>query len=679
MPDVLAVSSPHPASISLGLCAWGAVSRYVLPAGFERFRIRASLCVAAHTGVVAAYSTNTMPQHDTLQYYPTPDWLVDKAWALFRDRDFDRILAVCAGTGAMADGFRRLSSFPMYRDAGVPVDCVEINMAHHPALRAKGYKIVGLDFEQFNGVCLYSHVITNPPFRKGASYVLKAWDALWHGEIVAILNAETLRNPCSAERVRLARLIDEYGTVQFIENAFRGADVQRPADVDVALVWLCKPARLSGRWVSRAIDGLTAEANAPDEPVLAAPKELMLPHDIVETAVRAFRAAVAAARDSARAQAVANIMSARVGVPMAEAVGGKVPGADHDVQQIVQTARVTFRKACDDLRDRAWTSVLTSTHVLSRLSAKAENELLRRFDEIRQLEFTAANVWGFLLGLVESQPQIQIDMICDVFDSISRYHTENTFFYRGWLSNDRHRTFGMRVKMTRWIIPGHQSESWHSRPQRHTERMLADFDRVFALLDGKAEPPVPLGAAFAKEFARLKNGARVTASYFAVRYYPAAGTIHFFPTRRDLVDRLNRVVGAHRHWLPPPHVSAPSFWKTYEAAESMNADVRRQIARRCGQLHDPVRCALNGYSADDRERARASIVAAIEDVLNGRGVLDALKDEEAAALGAPAPCPELTARASVGTHALPLARDGDAAGCSGAARLPSSDKVHSSL
>lgn len=67
----------------------------------------------------------------------------------------------------------------------------------------------------------------NPPFNQGCKHVLHAWDILFDGEIVAILNAETVKNPFSAERRLLAQLIEDHGSVEYIKDAFMDPDTQR--------------------------------------------------------------------------------------------------------------------------------------------------------------------------------------------------------------------------------------------------------------------------------------------------------------------------------------------------------------------------------------------------------------------------------------------------------------------
>jgi hypothetical protein len=75
---------------------------------------------------------------------------------------------------------------------------------------------------------------------------------------------------------------------------------------------------------------------------------------------------------------------------------------------------------------------------------------------------------------------------------------------------------------------------------------------------------------FDRNFSLLKNGARVSTEYFDIRYYQGIGTIHFFPKNKAVVDRLNRLVGKERQWLPEDDKSAPKeFWAQYNDAEKI--------------------------------------------------------------------------------------------------------------
>ncbi len=183
------------------------------------------------------YTSGPAPSRDRLQFFVTPPALAARVWERFKDRSFDRVLDAFSGTGALCDAAPH-AKWNRHRE--IKMDCIEIDGGKHPILRDKGLTVVGLDFFAFEGGEVYSHVVMNPPFSQGARAVLKGWDMLWEGEVTAIINAETVRNPFSAERARLVKLIEEHGSVEFIADAFQGVDVERKANVEIALVHLVK-------------------------------------------------------------------------------------------------------------------------------------------------------------------------------------------------------------------------------------------------------------------------------------------------------------------------------------------------------------------------------------------------------------------------------------------------------
>lgn len=511
-----------------------------------------------------------------IQFYPTPPALARRAWKKFKTR-FTRVLEPSAGNGDL------LLNHPFEdiwgRRGGPAFDCCEIDISKHAALRGHGFNVVGIDFLQYASGSHYSHILLNPPFAEGAKHTLKAWDILWDGEIVAILNAETIRNPFTQERQRLAKLIEAHGEIEFVAKAFSVQEAERKTEVEIALVYLRKEAdadEIVGDLLSelrRDNAGNTMAADFREENAVA------LPNSVIENSVIAFNAATRAMRESVFAEARAGFYASLLGDTMA-ARNGDI-GSDKNSSKVsAEWVQEQVGKRYLELKDRAWASILRSTNVTSRMSSAAQKRLESEFEEIKQLEFTVSNIYGFLCGLASNQGKIQIDMVCDVFDAITRYHSDNMVWYKGWKSNDKHRTAGMRIKTTRFILPGHGVDSWRSSMSWESERLLADFDKVFAMLDGRQEPAVSLVEVFRTCFDALKRGARGSSSYFDVRFFPGAGTIHFFPQDKALVDRLNRLVGRHRNWLPPEGARVPEgFWLQYDRAEKHDKEVRAEIDR----------------------------------------------------------------------------------------------------
>jgi len=530
---------------------------------------------------------------DDLQFYPTPPALAKRAWDMFQ-KEPERVLEPSAGNGDLLQ--------PVVRNLRrrVKIDVIEIDPTKHPLLQSKDFNVVGFDFLAFQAVGLYSHIIMNPPFAQGAQHLLHAWQHLHDGEIVCILNAETLRNPFSRERQWLAGLIAKHGRVEYISDAFSQAD--RKTEVEIALVHMIKRSDADAL-VGDLISDLRQEKDPSFD--FTVDNQLAIPQGFVEDVVLRFNAAAIAAKDLAKAQAVSAYYRRLLGktMKMVDADREPDPGSSSksEKEQAPQCARRDFAKAYDDLKDAAWTSILRSSDVLSRLSSSAREKVQSEFEQIKKLEFTEVNIYGFLNGICQAQGEIQMGMLLDVFDEISRYHEDNTVFYMGWKSNGRHRTAGMKVKARRFILPGFGTEAWQRNLGFVCLSRLGDFDRVFAMLDGKHESTTRgLKDIFTDSFNNLVRGERVSGDYFEVRYYRKRGTVHIFPKSQELVDRLNLWVGRQRQWLPPQDKDANAdFHAQYQQAESFDSEFRSAF----GGSSWTLSCALpflRGVEAIDR-------------------------------------------------------------------------------
>jgi len=521
-----------------------------------------------------------MKVNDQFQFYPTPLSLAKRAWAKFKDRDFKRVLEPSAGTGAL---IKAMPNFDSRYGRHVPVDCIEIDMTKHPQLRElPGVKVVGHDFMKYGGGAIHSHCIMNPPFRSGVQHVLRVWEQMLDGEIVAIINAETIRNPFSQERQHLVRLVEMHGEVEFIEEAFCGDDVERQTLVEIALVYLRKKSDAGLDITRQLLDDLKTEDQRLRVDRLAEgyreEHEVLVPATVVENHVLAFETAVKAMRECVMAEAKANRCADLIGQTMAEMIN---ECSAKKAEASSTWIRATIEERYLQLKDRAWANLLRSSRVEQHLSSNARKRLDSIFStEITTLEFTVENVNGFLVGLLENQGTIMRQMACDVFDLIVRWHTDNVVFYKGWASNDRHRTCGMRLKKNRFVIPGNTNFAGSRNLSYEAERRLADFDKVMAMLDGKEAPDFSLVNAFRTRMDDLCNGERVSCSYFDVRYYPGASTIHFFPKSQELMDKLNRLVGEYRQWLPPhTEQASEGFMRQYNDADRFDKKMREEVTR----------------------------------------------------------------------------------------------------
>jgi hypothetical protein len=444
----------------------------------------------------------------------------------------------------------------------------------------------------------------NPSFKNGAKHLLHAWRGLWEGEIACILNAETIKNPFTAERKFICDLIERHGSVEFEQGAFE--DGERKTNVEIAYVFLKKSAQadITADIVANAMDqGDHADEEDIIRDVLDGENQIAMRGSTIKNAVKAYNSAVQAAKESAIAAGRAGYYASLCGMQYIES------SMEGVIAEGVESVRKRIVKHHEALLQASWQNIINSTDFTSRLSSKARERFMAELKTISQLEFTSKNIYALLDGIVASQGEMQISMLCDVFDEISKYHYgnhNNTVSYRGWKSNSKHRSNGMKIKATRFILPMNKSYSSSNSVGFESERLLADFDKVFAMLDGKMEPEVSLES-LSKN--KLLSSDRIESTYFDVRWYRGIGTLHFFPKNKKLIDRLNRFVGRERQWIPEEKDRvSDAFWMQYNQAEKFEAEIQKEVGNHL----------KTGWpDKDEREEALSK---AIEAVLERKGI-----------------------------------------------------------
>lgn len=489
------------------------------------------------------------------QFYPTPRALAEKAIAKFQSHDYRRILEPQAGRGDLLAPL--LDKWNRHYSSRHPaiIDCIEIDLENQAILRSKGLNVIDSDFLAYDGAAMFSHCLMNPPFSSGDDHLIKAFNLLVDGELVAILNAETIRNPHTAKRKLICKWIEEHGSVEFLSEAFLDPDTQRKTSVEVALIWLQKTLDVKANFTNGLEFEHVAGIDYQDKNGIA------LRQNTISNAVAVFNAAVQSLKAAEVAREEADYYARLLGRPLNELHKTTQDGDSVAIQE-------RFNKGYDDLKKRAWTNVLHSTDFDKYLSSKAYQRLTTEFEDIAKLSFTESNIRGFLIGLVNNQGDMNIQMLLDCFDEITKYRPDNRAYYKGWKSNEKHRVLAYRVKMTRFIIP--VRNSYGLGPSWEDLKKLQDFDKAFAMLDGKAQCSYGLHDLFSAMPNDLKRSQRMTTDYFDVRWYRHAGTVHFYPRNRDLIDRLNRMVGRQRHWLPnDDNAATREFWKHYERADKI--------------------------------------------------------------------------------------------------------------
>ncbi|WP_299393086.1 DUF4942 domain-containing protein [uncultured Desulfovibrio sp.] len=490
-------------------------------------------------------------------FYPTPAPVAERMIAMLGERNWWklRVLEPSAGKGDLADALiesMRTGILPTGRritcdraDMAASIHCIEPVPDLQAALRGKGYRLVAYDFLTFCPEEPYDLIIMNPPFADADRHVLHAWEILEKGDVLSLVNAETLRNPCTERRRLLARVIEEHGRVEYFGACFEEAE--RTTAVEVACILLHKEGR------EDVID-LSVEDFGQDDPYAAFTASSGLESEVatrnmVDNLVRDYNQCLQKFREVSVGlrelgiymQRIYGAAAYNVEKEFANAVGTLLRDAGKEASE---AASLTFRR---QLRPRAWSRLFELTSI-GNLVSEGVRRTLDNFEREQQgMAFSRENISVLLQTLIQSRANIMRECVVEVFDGLTRYHEKNRVHVEGWKTND-----AWKVN-ERFILPGIIEGHYSYYTLNYNSLgLVRDIDRVMASLEGRnlKDVSVTIEQALRDALQQTEwSGVLVTSTYFEMRAY-CKGTVHFKFRDRSLWERFNLLAARGKNWLP---------------------------------------------------------------------------------------------------------------------------------
>lgn len=483
-------------------------------------------------------------------FYPTPRAVARKMLSKI-NHDARNFLEPSAGKGDLAEAIRG-DEYEGYGEGGRwgrhynsnrKVDCIEQNPELASVVTGKGFPVVAYDFLSYTGVCYYDAIVMNPPFSNGDEHLLRAWDFLHDGEIVCLLNEETIKNPYTMTRQRLVKLIRQHGSVEDLGDCFSTA--ARKTDVRVTMVYLKKQSdddRID-LWASVA-DEREVNDRIADEPNLPAIRDQLgnMQHyyDMAnEHMLKAFQH-----MRKASLYLEANNITGKYGQSNYKEV---VPLALTNVN----SARAEFIRLH---RRDAWMQVFEKMQFRKWLDKKQTEEFIRDIARSSDIQFTKENINGTLENVFLQRKKLFQKSVANVFDELCR-HFKGNGSSEGWKTND---SYKVNRKL---IFPygckfGHEDyDRTFSLSYRGDIYIYYDLDRILCVLDGKDfETCRTIGAAMDNAFKCLgKVGASAfynecQSEFFDIKFWKK-GTVHLKFRDEKLWERFNIEAAAGKKWV----------------------------------------------------------------------------------------------------------------------------------
>ena len=481
-------------------------------------------------------------------FYPTPKPLIEKMLNKIQREEIwsATVLEPSAGKGDIIEYASEGSERMWSGRRAIHLknfSAIEINEDLQATLRGKNIKVIDTDFLSFSGPDKFDIIIANPPFETGDQHLLKAIDIMYRGEIVFLLNAETLKNPYTNTRKELTRKLSELGAnIEYIQNAF--IDAERPTGVEVALVYI-KIERQVEQDLFAGVDDKASEV----KPELETDYEVSTRKPIQDM-VAEYNQIIKIGTETI------------IGYYKNYRKIGRYIGLNREADKYHGNGDMTDKMQSDlndmivAVRKNFWRKTLDIKEVRDRLTSAKQKEFEYQVEKRCDMNFTENNIRKFILNLIGSYEQTLIEAVMDIFDMFTVRHSysgglydENVHYFNGWKTN---KAFKVGKKVIFPLYGGYgrgpfideYSGKW--KLAYEVPGKLGDIDKVMSYFDGMNNY-YSMSEAITHAFARGESR-KIESTYFTITCYKK-GTIHLEFNSEDILRRFNVAACRGKNWL----------------------------------------------------------------------------------------------------------------------------------
>lgn len=480
-------------------------------------------------------------------FYPTPNSLIQKMISRIDFDDVTYILEPSAGAGHIVDALNKL-----HGSHKMDIKCIEIDPELQTYLRGKKYNVIDSDFLQFNSSLSFDLIIANFPFSDGEHHLLKAIDILFSGQIVCLLNAETLKNPYSNYRIQLnSKLKELCAEITFLTHTFMQAE--RPTRVEVALIYIKKEAHVETEVFNELkkdkeetikVETFYELENADSIGNLV--KNYEIEKELVIGQIISFYKNYSRVSKYLDLKIESDFRSDHADVLFKPST--------RDNLTLIMKEKVNFATAA--LKFSYWKKVLDLPEIKNRLPTKQRDSFFSALEGFIQMEFSESNIRSVAIYLIDSFPKNIKSAVEDLFNEFTsrairsqesgwgyEEYSKNIHYFNAWATND-----GFKINK-KVIVPfyteinftGGMSISYKQRGFLH------DLDIVISYFSAKK---LTRSSESLVEEA-LKNGQNrdIKNEYFKMSVFKK-GTIHIEFLDEDILRRFNIEACKLKNMLP---------------------------------------------------------------------------------------------------------------------------------
>jgi len=456
---------------------------------------------------------------------------------------FHTILEPSAGKGDIVE-------YLCENQNNIEISTIEIDKEFRSILKGKNITVIDTDFLTFSGPDKFDLIIANPPFDTGDLHLLKAINIMYSGEIIFLLNAETIKNPYTNIRKELVKKLNELNaSIEYLQAAFKNSE--RPTGVEIVLIHIKieKSVDKDNDLFTNCNDTCTGIDGGK---IKEEDYEVATKHKIADL-VAIYNQIL-----TIGTQTIIEYFKNYKKIGEFIFLNQVLSEYSRNEGNMTTMMQNQLNKLLKDLRIKYWRKTLTLPEVTRRMTTKKREAFEVELKKQCHMDFTENNIRQFILNLIDNYEQTFTEAVLEIFDKFTIRHAwsddnlynDNIHYFNGWKTN---KAFKVNEKV---IIPifaryysspfiDEFSNTWKLAFGVTDE--LSDIDKVMNSLDGWA-PYLSIGTAINDAFSKGESR-KIKSTYFTITCYKK-GTIHLTFNDKDILRRFNVIACKGKNWLP---------------------------------------------------------------------------------------------------------------------------------
>jgi len=398
-------------------------------------------------------------------------------------------------------------------------------------------RIIGDDFLTFDNDIDFDIIIMNPPFENGDEHFLKAWDIMRNGEIVCLLNAETLLNPYSERRKTVLKIIeDNKGSIEYIDDAFTTAE--RKTGVQTALVRIQKKTESSNIFWTFETEKIDFEEIVNKE---------LATRDNIGNIIKQYEQAKEAYANGLTLISQANALVSWI-CNNYNLKPYEIAGKGGTVKQRVQTFT-------EELKYGIWNKIVDELKIEKYMTEKVREWFREKMKSQGNIAISKKNIQDFVQVIIENSWTILEESIQTVFDEFTKYHDENREYQEGWKTNSKWKV-NKKIILPNGVVYSRFCD-WKFELPWNNQSKFGDIDKCMCFIAWvRYEEAKTIEKALKEAFNIWATTCE--SQFFSIRFFKK-GTIHIEFKDKFLWQEFNMRATAWRAWLPEKEEKA---WKS---------------------------------------------------------------------------------------------------------------------